>query len=196
MIGGGAQMSKKVRFASILALVFMITAITSLTAISAVTVPKFPSPILITCSGQTPGSLTLMGFFDAIGIKATHDSMILPSKMGGFKTLVMVMGASLKGLGAAGIDQDEEMERDLIVLKKAKDTGMKIVLAHIEGTARRNAIADKFITPFIPMADFLLVLEESNEDKLFTTLSEKHKIPLLIFKEFSELTGILEKMFK
>jgi hypothetical protein len=163
---------------------------------AAVTIPKFPSPILVTCTGQTPGSLTFKGFLDAVGVKATHDEMILPSKMGGFKTLVIVMGASLKGLGAAGIDQDEEMERNTIVVKKAKDSGMKIVAAHIEGTARRNAIADKFITPFVPMADFLLVLEESNQDKLFTQLSEKYKIPLLIFKDFSELPGILEKMFK
>ena len=52
-----------------------------------------------------------------------------------------------KGRGAAGIDQDEELERDnLILIKKAKDTGIKIVAAHIEGTARRNEIADKFIS--------------------------------------------------
>lgn len=163
---------------------------------AAVAIPKFPSPILITCTGQTPGSLTLMGFFEAVKIKATHDMMILPSKMGGFKTLIIVMGASLKGLGAAGIDQDEEMERDTIVVKKAKDSGMKIIAAHIEGTARRNAIADKFITPFVPSADFLLVLEESNQDGLFTQLSEKYKIPLYVFKDFSELPAILEKMFK
>jgi TRAP-type C4-dicarboxylate transport system permease large subunit len=47
--------------------------------------------------------------------------MILPSKMGGYKTMAVVMGASLKGLGAAGIDQDEELERDQMIFKKAKD---------------------------------------------------------------------------
>lgn len=159
-------------------------------------IPKFPSPILVTCTGQTPGSLTLKSFLDAVGIPSTHDNMILPSKMGGYKTMVVVMGASLKGLGAAGIDQDEETERDDMIFKKAKDSGMKIVAAHIEGVARRNAIADKFITPYVPKADFLLVLEEGNEDGLFTKLSAQYKIPMVTFKDFSELPAILTAMFK
>lgn len=173
-----------------------IVALQGFGAVSAQSVPKFPSPILVTCTGQTPGSLTLMGFLDALGIKAVHDNLIVPSKMGGYKTLVMVMGASLKGLGAAGIDQDEEMDRNTIVLKRAKDSGMKVVAAHIEGTARRNAIADKFITPFVPQADFLLILEESNRDGLFTRLSQQHKIPMVVFKDFSDLMTILPAMFK
>jgi hypothetical protein len=166
-----------------------------LPVLAATQIPKFPKPILVTCTGQTPGSLTLSTLLDKLGIKATHDPMILPSKMGGYKTLVMVMGASLKGLGAAGIDQDEEMERDEIVLAKAKSSGMKVVLAHIEGTARRNAIADKFITPFLPKADLLLVLDESNQDGLFTKAAQKNKIPMVTFKDFSELPYILKQMF-
>ncbi len=159
-------------------------------------IPKFPSPILVTCTGQTPGSLTLQGFMDAVGISSTHDAMVLPSKMGGYKTMVVVMGASLKGLGAAGIDQDEELERCKMVFKKAKGSGMKIVAAHIEGVARRNAIADKFIIPFVPEADFLLVMEEGNADGLFTKLSKQHNIPMVTFKDFSELPNILVSMFK
>ncbi len=189
-------MRTSTKFFSLLVLAAILAGLTGSYVSAAVTIPKFPSPILITCTGQTPGSLTLKGFFDALGIKATHDNLILPSKMGGFKTLIIVMGASLKGLGAAGIDQDEEMERNEIVVKKAKDTGMKVIAAHIEGVARRNAIADKFITPFVPKADFLLVLEESNQDGLFTKMSEQYKIPLLVFKDFTELPAILEKMFK
>lgn len=159
-------------------------------------IPKFEKPILVTCTGQTPGSLTFMNFLSRLGIKAIHDPMVLPSKMTGYKTMVVVMGASLKGLGAAGIDQDEELERDNLIFKKAKDSGMKIIAAHIEGTARRNAIADKFITPFVPKADFLLVLEESNKDGLFTKLSKQHNIPMVVFKDFSELPDILKAMFQ
>lgn len=158
-------------------------------------VPKFDKPILVTCTGQTPGSLTLITLLERLGIKATHDPLVLPSKMGGYKTLVVVMGASLKGLGAAGIDQDEELERDQMIFKKAKDSGMKVVAAHLEGTARRNAIADKFITPFVPKADFILVVEESNKDGLFTRLSQQHKIPLLVVKDFTELPNVLKAMF-
>lgn len=186
-------MSKRLRVVALLAAAAVL--LCGAAGWAAADIPKFEKPVLITCTGQTPGSLTLATLFDRLGIKATHDNLVLPSKMGGYKTLIMVMGASLKGLGAAGIDQDEEMERDQIVLERAKKTGMKVVLAHIEGTARRNAIADKFITPFVPQADFLLVLEESNKDGLFTRLAQKHKIPLVVFKDFSELPAILKAMF-
>jgi len=165
-------------------------------SVSGAQVPKFGQPILVTCTGQTPGSLIFMNLLGRAGISnATHDPMVLPSKMGGYKTMVVVMGASLKGLGAAGIDQDEELERDNMIFKKAKDTGVKIVAAHIEGTARRNEIADKFIVPFVPKADFLLILEESNKDGLFTKLSKQHNIPMTVFKDFTELTGIIKAMF-
>ena len=159
-------------------------------------IPKFESPILVTCTGQTPGSLTFQSFMDAVGIKSTHDNMALPSKMGGYKTMVVVMGASLKGLGAAGIDQDEEMERCEMIFKKAKDSGMKIIAAHIEGVARRNEIADRFITPFVPQADFFLVMEEGNQDGLFNKLSQQHNIPMVVFSDFTELPAILMAMFQ
>ncbi len=186
------------RFAMLVAMTALALSLslTGAGVVSGQSTPKFSSPILITCTGQTPGSLTLKGFMDAVGIPSTHDEMVLPSKMGGYKTMVVVMGASLKGLGAAGIDQAEELERCEMIFKKAKDSGMKIVAAHIEGVARRNAIADKFITPFVPKADFLLVMDEGNQDGLFTKLSQQHNIPMVTFKDFSQLPSILMSMFQ
>ena len=164
--------------------------------VTAADIPTFEKPILVTCTGQTPGSLTLATLMSRAGIRVTHDPMILPSKMTGYKTLIVVMGASLKGLGAAGIDMDEEMERDGIIFKKARDSGMKIIVAHIEGKARRNEIADKFIVPFVPLGNLLLVYEEGNKDGLFTALSAKNKIPLIVFKDFGpDFTTLLKTMF-
>lgn len=158
--------------------------------------PKFPKPILITCTGQDPGALILEQLFERLGIPATTNELIVPSKMGGFKTMIAVTGASLKGLGAAGLDQDEEMERDNLIFKKAKDSGIKIVVAHIEGSARRNEIADKFIVPFVPKADYLLILEESNKDGLFTKLSKQYNIPMTVFKDIAALPEIIKAMFQ
>jgi hypothetical protein len=158
--------------------------------------PRFEKPILVTGTGQTPGSLTMTTFLDRLGIKATHDPLVVPSKMGGYKTMIVVMGASLKGLGAAGINQEEELDRDRMIFKKARELGMKIIAVHIEGTARRNAIADKFITPFAPQADLLLVFEEGNKDGLFTKLAAEKKVPLVVFKDFrEEFATILKTIF-
>jgi hypothetical protein len=178
----------------ILAFVFLL--VVALRADRTDQLPRFEKPILVTGTGQTPGSLTMMTFLGRLGIKATHDPMVVPSKMGGYKTMIVVMGASLKGLGAAGINQEEELDRDKMIFKKARELGMRIIAAHIEGTARRNAIADKFITPFVPQADFLLVFEEGNKDGLFTKLAAEHKVPLVVFKDFKEeFANIIKAIF-
>jgi len=159
-------------------------------------VPKFPLPLLVTCTGQTPGSITFYTILNKLRIEATHDPLIVPRKMKGYKTMVVVMGASLKGLGAAGLNQQEELERCNIVLEKAKELGIKIVGAHIGGEARRNTIADKFITPFAPQVDYLLVLAESNKDDLFTNIAEEHKIPLTVVESFADLLPVVTEMFQ
>ncbi len=157
--------------------------------------PTFEQPVLVTCTGQTPGSLTMAALLKRVGVNAEHKPLVLPKEMTGYKTVVVVMGASLKGLGAAGLDQETEMERNHAVLEKAKSSGMKVILAHIEGQARRNAIADKFIIPFIPKADLLLVTQDGNEDGLFTRLSKEHGVPLILVKDYNELTNVLKQLF-
>lgn len=158
-------------------------------------IPKFDLPIVMTPTGQTPCSITMTALFARLQIPVTHEPLLVPRDMTGFNTLIVAMGASLKGLGAAGIEQDEEMQRDHMVIDAARNAGMKVIAAHIGGTARRNAIADRFITPFVPKADLLLVLAEGNQDGLFTTLSEEHGIPLIIVQDMNELLAVLEEMF-
>ena len=158
-------------------------------------IPKFDTPIVITPTGQTPCSITMNTLFARLEIPVTHEPLLLPRDLAGHNTLIVAMGASLKGLGAAGIDQQEEMQRNHMVIDAAKDAGMKVIAAHIGGSARRNPIADRFITPFVPKADLLLVLAEGNEDGLFTTMSEEHGVPLIVVEDVAELLLVLGSMF-
>lgn len=167
--------------------------------IIAADIPKFELPLLVTCTGQTPGYTTVHMLLNKLGIEADKDPLVTPRKLEGetkYKTMIVVMAASLKGLGAAGLNQDEEMQRCNSVFEKAKELGIKIIGAHIEGEARRNAIADKFITPFAPQCDYLLVLAEGNKDGLFNRIAEENDIPLNVFETFADLPPILSAMFK
>ena len=180
-------------------LLVLIGIIFSFTNIGSVSeIPKFELPLLITCTGQTPGYLTMYTLTKKLKIESINEPLVTPRKMRdkGYKSMIVVMAASLKGLGAAGLNQQEELERCELVFKEAKELGIKIIGAHIGGEARRNAIADKFITPFAPQCDYLLILAEGNKDDLFTKIAEENKIPITVLETFAELPAVITAMFE
>lgn len=187
----------KKKFLMVLSILLLIGIMATGTGFSA-DIPKLELPLLVTCTGQTPGYLTLYTLLNRLDIASDSEPLMTARRIGtpGYKTMIIEMGASLKGLGAAGLDQDEEMERCVNVMAKAKELGIKIVGSHTGGEARRNEIADKFIFPFAPQCDYLLVLAESNKDGYFDKVAEEHKIPLIVFETFAELPEIFTAMFK
>lgn len=187
-----------IKFKRIIAIIVLLSIVIGITSIGISSeIPKFELPLLITCTGQTPGYLTIYTLANRLEIKADSEPLISPRRMEelGYKTMIVEMGASLKGLGAAGLNQDEEMQRCKAVFAKAKELGIKIIGTHTGGEARRNEIADKFIIPFAPECDYLLVLSEGNQDCFFDNIAEENEIPLLVFDAFAELPGILTAMF-
>lgn len=163
-------------------------------------IPRFEFPLLITCTGQTPDYLTVYNLTRELNIEAVNDPLtpFTPRKMQeqGYKTMIVVMGVSLKGLGAAGLNLQRELERCELVFEKARELGIKIIGAHISGEAGRNVIADKFITPFASQCDYLMVLAEGNKDSLFNRIAQENEIPLNVFKAFAELPAIITVLFR
>lgn len=161
-------------------------------------IPKFELPLLITCTGQTPGYLTVYNLATKLQIKAVNDPRITPHKMKeqGYKTMIVVMAVSILGLGESGLNEQREFERCELVFKEAKELGIKIIGVHIGGEVRRNVIADKFIIPFAPQCDYLMVLAEGNKDDRFNEIAVKNNIHLNVFQTFAELSAIMTAMFK
>ncbi|HNY99508.1 MAG TPA: DUF6305 family protein, partial [Rectinema sp.] len=110
------------------------------------------------------------------------------------KTLVIVIGGSSKGLGAAGISADAELERTKALLAEAKKRGMKIIGLHVGGEARRGELSDRFINEAVPSCDYFIVVEEGNKDGLFTKLCG-NKIPLDIVQKISQIGEPLAAAF-
>lgn len=98
---------------------------------------------------------------------------------------MIVIGGSSKGLGAAGISADAELERTKALLAEAKKRGMKIIGLHVGGEARRGELSDRFINEVVPSCDYFIVVEEGNKDGLFTKLCG-NKIPLDIVQKISD----------
>jgi hypothetical protein len=89
----------------------------------------------------------------------------------GKRTLVMVVGASTKGLGAAGLDMAKEIERTRALLKAAADRGVRILAIHTGGESRRGKTTNDLIELVVPAADRVVVVAGGNKDRIFNKVA-------------------------
>ncbi len=158
--------------------------------------PKFPQPILITSAGQSAEIVIVNTLFK----KAELAPKVLPqakvADLAGFKTLVLVPGFSLKGLGSAGINKDEEAERVKAVTAAARQAGMKVLVLHIGGKARRGGQPDEFSRMAVAAADARVVVKTGDEDQFFSKLAAERQIPIVLVDRMADLTEPLGRLFK
>ena len=113
----------------------------------------------------------------------------------GARTLVVVLGGSTKGLGAAGISADAEVERARALLAEAKKLGMTIIGVHVGGEARRGQLSDRFIAAAVPSCQYLVVVADGDKDGFITKLAGA-AIPLDKVERISKAVEPLQKAFK
>jgi len=113
----------------------------------------------------------------------------------GAKTLVVVLGGSTKGLGAAGISADAEIERARALFAEAKKLGMTVIGVHVGGEARRGQLSDRFIQAAVPACQYLIVVADGDKDGFITRLAGG-AIPLDKVDRISKAVEPLQKAFK
>jgi dihydropteroate synthase len=129
-------------------------------------------------------------------LNSTTILMAKSTDLTGVKTLIIVPGFSSKGLGAAGVSQQEEMERVQALIKAANELKIPIVLIHIGGTARRQGQSDVFNQVVAANAKYMIVVKQADEDKFFTNLTLGGKIPLILVDKIAEVETPLGNLFK
>lgn len=126
--------------------------------------PIFEGPTLITSIGQSADGQLVKVLADRVGISYQYDSLAPASVVKDYKTVILVVGGSSKGLGAAGINQDQEEARARAIVGAAKEAGTKILVMHVGGEARRGDLTDKFVTITAPSAQYVIVVTDGNKD--------------------------------
>lgn len=158
--------------------------------------PIAEQPVLLTSAGQSADVQMVKVLLDRAKIKYIISPVVKSEEMKDIKSLILAVGGSSKGLGAAGIDAKEELERINAVISKAKELKLKIITMHIGGEARRGELSDKFINACVPVADYVIVVSEGNKDDLFTKLTEAGSIPMDIINKITEAAEPLKSAFK
>lgn len=145
-------------------------------------------PILMTSAGQSADVQMFNAIASRSGVEATARELVGADdiEVGEYNTLVIVVGGSSKGLGAAGIDAEQEQARVDAVIEKLKDS-VTIVVAHIGGQARRGELSDGFINAVLPYAQYLIVVEEGDSDGLFSNYAAENNIPISICPDIASV---------
>jgi hypothetical protein len=153
-------------------------------------------PALLTSIGQSADVEMVKVLLNRAKITFTLDGAIKPAAIAATKakTLVLAIGGSSKGLGAAGISADAELARTKAVIAEARKLGMKIIGVHVGGEARRGELSDLFVHASVPLCDYVIVVSEGNQDGLFDKLCGS-KIPLDKVGKISEVGAPLAAAF-
>ncbi len=158
---------------------------------------KLQGPFLMTTCGQSTGSVMCHMAAVQAGLTSTDEHQLMASEVATLgadaKTLIITTGTSGKGMGAAGTDVDAEIERCTAVAEAAKEQGMLVVCAHIEGMSRRTDANDQAsIDAILPLADVIVCVEDSDSDGLFSDYAEANNVPIIIVPDALSLSSYME----
>jgi len=196
-------MKKKLIFlATIIALSCAVFSVSSFAKITGNEPVKAEQPLLITNAGQGPGGkmARLLVMRSQAVEEWDYNAEPEPEDIDGkgYKTMLVVIGSSSKGLGASGITIDDEINRLNLMIEKAKELDIQIIAAQIEGKARRDREGgpnERSINAIAPHADYLIVKEDADFDGKFTKIAEENEIPMTIIEDSVELTEVIKAMY-
>jgi hypothetical protein len=196
--------------ASVLALTLGLVAGVAAPSEAAAAEVKAGLPVLVTSCGQSPGPVKVKLFMKRLKLDHVYDlgataELVKSARQADkpFGSVIIVTGASLKGMGAAGVSIAEEIERVEALIAEARSQSLTIIAAHIEGMARRSQGAaagdnsdEMSIDAVCPKADMLMVRKDGNADGRFSTISEQNEIPMVEFEKNMELGDVLKALFE
>ncbi|MBE6973304.1 MAG: hypothetical protein E7440_05410 [Ruminococcaceae bacterium] len=154
------------------------------------------SPILVTSGGQSADYQMVGTLMGKVGMEYEIKNLATSADLGAAKTLIIVVGGSSKGLGAAGIDADGELARLEELMTGAKAAGLSIIAMHTGGEARRGDLSDKFIAPIFEKADYAIVVSSGDEDGLMSGICASKGIPMDSIDSISKVATVLPAAFK
>ena len=193
-----------------------------------VEIPKAQFPILTTSAGQSPDVTTVNIVCEEAGIKYDYcdvpDAALIGTGVGladkeseeGFhvevftdlalfpkgtpyRTVLIAIGASLKGMGASGLTVDDEVARLKEIIDYCKSQSIFIIGIHVGGSSKRGAPGgdnERMIDAVAPFADYLIVTADGNKDGRFNKIAEEKGIPLTQIEYALELVDILKSVFE
>lgn len=187
-------MKRCFRFTLLLVIIFVLS-VGSMASARNLSGPEFDQPMLITSVGQSADGQMVRVLAQRAGLNFAYDSLAGAGAVGDYRTVALVVGGSSKGLGAAGINPDQEEQRAQSLIAAAKNAGVKIIVMHVGGEARRGDLTDRFVRMVAPHANYMIVVADANLDNIFGQIAGEG-IPVDYPGSVSEAGAFLKAAFR
>jgi hypothetical protein len=180
--------------AGALGLAAMVLSGLALSSAAAQEKPKPSPPVLVTSIGQSLDGFQVQLVVRRAGIAYRYDARAEPDMLAEAKTVFLAVGASLKGFGEAGITIKDELARTTHLLDEAKKLGVYVVVLHMGGEERRDALSNQLIELTAPRAHRLIIREDSDADGMFENIAKAGNIPLTKIDGVINLRPLLQEL--
>ena len=172
------------------------TSNTGSTSLPEITAGSCQTPAILTSIGQSADVDIVSTLCSKAGVEVQTNATISADELtADCKTLLLAVGGSSKGLGAAGIDEAQELERTDALLAKAEELGITVVAMHTGGSARRGTLSDAFINPAFAAADIAIVVSEGDSDGLMAGILAKNNTPSAFVGQAADCLTTLQTLF-
>ncbi len=180
----------------------LLAAVPAHAAVSGAPPVKGNVPLLITNAGQGPGAKMSRLLLQQTGVVTDFEYNAEPKpadlQKRPFKTMLVVIGSTAKGLGASGITIDQEIERLNALMAEAKKQKIQVVALLLEGKTRRGkpgGADERCIDAIAPFAQYLVVKKDGNEDGRFEVIARKTGAPLTIIDDALDFKEVVKRMY-
>jgi hypothetical protein len=190
---------RKISIVGLLMGVLLLTGLHFISAQEIKEVKKYPSPFLLTTAGQTPDVLMVKITAEREKLNFTYKALAKANDLEGVQTLFLVMGVSMKGLGSAGLNMNDELLRIGQLIDQARAKGIAVVgmfAGGAGGRGGRDQITDSLLAQIAPQVDYLVVIKTGDKDGFLLSIADKNQIPLTYMNTIVDMTKIIPKIFK
>ena len=155
----------------------------------------YSQPVFVTSFGQSTDAAMLDTVMKRIGVDYVYNATANAEAVKGYKTIIIAVGASTKGLGAAGISEAEETDRAKAIMQAIAETGAQVICCHIGGSARRGTLSDIFADMVMEKASYIVLKEDANFDYKFTKYAEEHNLPISLIYATKDALTVFNDVF-
>ena len=156
----------------------------------------YKQPVFVTSFGQSTDAAMLDTVMKRIGVDYVYNATATADAMKGYKTVIIAVGASTKGLGAAGISEAEETARAKEIMEFINANEIEVICCHIGGSARRGTLSDLYSDMVMEKASWIVLKEDANFDYKFTKYAEEHKKPISLIYATKDALTVFTEVFQ